>query len=56
MDLSQKLADLGFSNFEILNEESGLAKVKTTRGWDYQKFQTEAAVDKWAKFNKPEEE
>lgn len=55
MDLKAKLSDLGFKSFEVLNEDNGLTKVRTSKGWDYQKFTTEAQVDKWFLFNKPEE-
>lgn len=55
MDLKAKLSDLGFKSFEVLNEDNGLTRVRTAKGWDYQKFTTETQVDKWFLFNKPEE-
>lgn len=55
MDLKAKLSDLGFKSFEVLNETKGLARVRTSRGWTYEKFSSEDQIDSWSKFHKPED-
>lgn len=55
MDILQKLSDLGFTNAAVLNETSGLTRIRTSRGWVYERFTTEAQLDAWASRNNPEE-
>lgn len=55
MDILQKLADLGFTNATILNEASGLTRIRTSRGWVYERFASEPQLEAWAARNKPEE-
>lgn len=55
MDILQKLADLGFTNASILNEASGLTRIRTSKGWVYERFTAEWQIDAWAARNKPEE-
>lgn len=54
MDILQKLADLGFTNAAVLNEAQGLVRIRTSNGWVYERFKTEAQIEAWAARNKPE--
>jgi hypothetical protein len=58
MTIIEKLADLGFANAELLGEEKGTSRVRirTSKGWIYDRFSSEEAVDRWANFHKPETE
>lgn len=54
MDILQKLSDLGFTNATVLNETSGLTRIRTSKGWVYERFASEAQLEAWASRNKPE--
>lgn len=56
MAILQKLSDLGFSNCQQVKESSGVVtvRVRTTRGWVYEKFSSASQVDDWSKFHRPE--
>jgi hypothetical protein len=54
MDILQKLADLGFTNATMLNEAQGLVRIRTSKGWVYERFKTESQIEAWAARNKPE--
>lgn len=54
MDILQKLADLGFTNAAVLNKAQGLVRIRTSNGWVYERFKTEAQIEFWAARNKPE--
>jgi hypothetical protein len=54
MDILKTLTDLGFSNAAILNPDQGLAKIRTDKGWVYQRFANEQEIAAWAKNRKPE--
>jgi len=53
MDILAKLTELGFSNASILNPEQGLARIRTDKGWIYQRFDTEDEIVAWARNRKP---
>jgi hypothetical protein len=55
MDILQKLADLGFTNASVLNEASGLTRIRTSKGWVYERFEAEWQIDAWAARHEPEE-
>ena len=54
MDILAKLADLGFTNATVLNEAKGLTRIRTAKGWVYERFKTEAQIEAWAAKNSPE--
>lgn len=54
MDILQKLADLGFTNASVFGE--GLTRVRTSRGWVYERFKTEEQIIAWARNREPEEQ
>lgn len=58
MEILQKLTDMGFLSEVMRKEKDGLevVKVRTSKGWTYQRFRTEEDVDSWAKYHKPEGE
>jgi len=58
MTIIEKLASLGFFNAELANEARGksTAKIRTSRGWVYEKFASVEDVDRWAVFHKPEDD
>ena len=53
MDILQKLSGLGFSNSTLLDEKKGLVRIRTARGWVYERFQTEEQVGAWSGNHKP---
>lgn len=54
MDILSKLSSLGFSNAALLDEKKGLTRVRTAKGWVYDRFQSEEHIDAWADNHKPE--
>jgi hypothetical protein len=56
MDILAKLTELGFTNAAVLNEAQGLVRVRTSKGWVYDRFKTEAQVEAWAAKNSPEKD
>ncbi|MBY5821482.1 hypothetical protein [Rhizobium leguminosarum] len=54
MDILQKLSDLGFTNAAMLNEASGLTRIRTLKGWVYERFTSENQIETWDNRNKPE--
>lgn len=58
MTIVEKLTSLGFSNAETIGEAKGktAVRVRTSRGWVYERFANDDAVDRWANFHQPESE
>jgi hypothetical protein len=58
MTIIEKLASLGFSNAELASDDKGTStvKIRTAKGWVYDRFTSEASVERWANFHKPETE
>lgn len=58
MAILQKLSDLGFSNCQQVKDASGVTtvRVRTARGWVYEKFSSVSQVEDWANFHRPESE
>ncbi|MEK1929491.1 MAG: hypothetical protein AAAC47_06815 [Pararhizobium sp.] len=56
MDILAKLAELGFTNAAVLDEAKGLTRIRTERGWVYERFKTEEQISAWANYHKPEVE
>jgi hypothetical protein len=56
MDVLQILKDLGFDKAEVTGNSKGVStvRVRTLKGWVYQRFSTEDQVESWAKYHKPE--
>jgi hypothetical protein len=60
MAILETLGELGFSNAEIVAEivagkrDKATVKVRTSKGWTYEKFADGNAVREWAKSHKPE--
>lgn len=56
MAILQKLNELGFANCAQVNEAEGVStvRVRTNRGWVYEKFSSVDQVSDWSKFHKPE--
>lgn len=54
MDILQKLNDLGFTNAAVLNEASGLTRIRTLKGWVYERFTSENQIETWANRHAPE--
>lgn len=56
MAILQKLTDLGFTNSAQVKESAGVTtvRIRTSRGWVYEKFSSAEQVDDWAKFHGPE--
>ena len=56
MAIVQKLNELGFDNAAVTGEAKGVTtvRVRTAKGWVYQKFTDESQADNWAKFHQPE--
>jgi hypothetical protein len=57
MDILQKLADLGFAAESVNKDRKGLEtfRISTSQGFTYERFESEAAVEVWAKNHRPEE-
>ncbi len=58
MAILQKLDDLGFTNCQQVKETAGVStvRVRTDRGWVYEKFSSAAQVESWVNFHRPEGE
>ena len=58
MAILQKLSDLGFSNCQQVKEAAGVTtvRVRTDRGWVYEKFSSADQVESWSNFHRPEVE
>lgn len=58
MAILQKLTDLGFVQAEVTGEVKGVSvvRVRTAKGWVYERFSSDEDVDRWANFHKPETE
>ncbi|MEI3803160.1 hypothetical protein V6R85_01450 [Agrobacterium sp. CCNWLW32] len=54
MDILQKLFSLGFKNATVLDEKKGLTRVRTAKGWVYERFQSEEHIEAWSDTHKPE--
>jgi hypothetical protein len=54
MDILSKLTELGFDNAAMLNEAQGLVRIRTSKGWVYDRFKTEEQIQAWASKNSPE--
>lgn len=56
MAILQKLTDLGFANAAVTGEAKGVTtvRVRTAKGWVYEKFTDASQADNWAKFHQPE--
>lgn len=52
----QKLNSLGFANAAYLGEKNGkvLVRIRTARGWVYERFASRADVTAWAQKHEPE--
>lgn len=57
MAILQKLTELGFKadsvGKDVNNTET--VRIRTSKGWTYQRFTHDEEVDMWAKYHKPEE-
>lgn len=55
MTVVQKLAALGFKDVTDLGTKNGwtLVKIKTEKGWAYERFATVSEAEAWAKGRKP---
>lgn len=58
MTIIEKLASLSFANAEITGETKGVStvRVRTAKGWVYERFSSDDEVTRWANFHKPETE
>lgn len=56
MTILEKLQSLGFQSSEVTGETKGVStvRVRTLKGWVYDRFTSEADVERWANFHKPE--
>lgn len=56
MAILQKLTDLGFKAEVLGNDSSNTEtlRIRTSRGWTYERFKFDEDVDSWSKFHKPE--
>ncbi|WP_107341598.1 hypothetical protein [Agrobacterium pusense] len=56
MDVIQHLNGLGFVKAEVEAVAKGVStvRVRTAKGWVYHRFSTEAQIDAWARYHKPE--
>ena len=52
----ERLADLGFKTASVLSEDGAetLVKIRTSKGWTYERFTTLADIDRWAVRHEPE--
>lgn len=57
MAILQKITDLGFQAELLGKDKSNIEtlRIRTSRGWTYQRFKFDEEVDAWANFHKPEE-
>lgn len=58
MAILDKLTDLGFTKAENLGDAKGITtvRVRTSRGWIYERFASDEQVESWAKFHMPEDD
>lgn len=58
MAILQKLNELGFSICAQVKDAEGVAtvRVRTNRGWVYEKFSSADQVESWSNFHRPEAE
>lgn len=56
MAILQKLIDLGFKAEVVGKDAQGIEtmKIRTSKGWTYDRFSREEDVENWAKYHKPE--
>lgn len=54
MDILKTLSDAGFENAALLDPEKGLVRVRTAKGWAYERFKTEEQLASWVKAHEPE--
>lgn len=52
----QRLNDLGFAVAEVTGDRKGLfcLRIRTAKGWVYDRFSEAGAVDAWARRHSPE--
>lgn len=57
MAILQKITDLGFQAELLGKDKSNIEtlRIRTSRGWTYQRFKFDEEVDAWANFHKPED-
>lgn len=55
MTIIERLKKLGFKKVEDLGTKNGwtLVKVRTSKGWVYERFATESEAETWAQGRKP---
>lgn len=54
MDILKKLEDLGFQSATVLDEKKGTTRIRTSKGWVYERFESEDAINAWSVRHKPE--
>ena len=58
MDLTAKIKSLGFDSVEAIPDQMRrgvtVYKIRTAKGWTYERFVSEADVDAWAINHRPE--
>lgn len=57
MEILKKLTDLGFAAEAVNKDRKGVEtfRIGTSKGFTYERFESEAAVEVWAKNHRPEE-
>jgi hypothetical protein len=56
MDILQTLSDLGFADAAILDEGKGVVRIRTSKGWTYERFKSEGDIAAWAGTHRSPEE
>lgn len=56
MTILEKLSSLGFENAHLISEAKGKStlKIRTSKGWVYERFSSEDEAGRWANFHSPE--
>lgn len=56
MSILEYLVSLGFTNSTVVGEAKGVTtvRIRTDKGWAYERFASNADVDTWAHGKKPE--
>lgn len=54
MNILAKLGSIGFPNAAVLDEKTGLTRVRTAKGWVYERFLSEDQIAMWSNRHKPE--
>lgn len=56
MDALATLSEAGFANVASLGEKNGkvLVRIRTARGWVYERFSSAAEIAAWAQKHEPE--